>query len=194
MISHTDPKFIFIHLPKNAGSSVTKVLAKYIGVVREELRPQEYKFIYARNIKKIVDNPSDYFIFSVVRNPWERVVSYFHYLQQIRQPPHNLSKDIKFYDWVISGGYRELQTQMSQLADNFPCNVSLHIDYIARLERLSTDWPNICKGMGIECEMMHDKKSSHSHYSEYYNNKTKDLIYRFYKDDIECLSYGFEEK
>ena len=42
--------------------------------------------------------------------------------------------------------------------------------------------------------MMHDKKSSHSHYSEYYNNKTKDLIYRFYKDDIECLSYGFEEK
>jgi hypothetical protein len=32
MISHSKPKFVFIHLPKNAGSSVTKALANYIGV------------------------------------------------------------------------------------------------------------------------------------------------------------------
>ena len=53
MISHNDPKFLFVHLPKNAGSSVTKVLANYIGVDREELRPQKYKFIYARDIPKV---------------------------------------------------------------------------------------------------------------------------------------------
>ena len=195
MISHNDPKFLFIHLPKNAGSSVTKVLANYIGVDREQLRPQEYKFIYSRDIPKILDGKQDdYYIFTVTRNPWERVVSYFHYLQQIRQPPHNLPKNVKFINWVKARGFRTLQTQMSQLSDDFPCNVSTHINYVARLERLSDDWPKICEGMGISCEMMHDKKSKHKHYSDYYNDETKDIVYKFYKDDVDCLGYKFETK
>ena len=85
MIHHKDPKFLFVHLPKNAGSSVTKVLADYVGVDREELRPQKYKFIYTKDIPSVLDGQQDdYFIFTVIRNPWDRVVSYFHYLQQIR--------------------------------------------------------------------------------------------------------------
>jgi len=195
MISHNDPKFLFIHLPKNAGSSVTKVLADYIGVDREDLRPQKYKFIYSREIPSVLDGKQDdYFIFTVIRNPWERTVSYFHYLQQIRQPPHNLSKDVKFANWVRAGGFRTLQTQMSQLSDEFPCNVSRYIDYVARLERLSEDWLKICEEMGVSCDMMHDKKSKHKHYSEYYNEITKDIVYKFYKDDVECLGYEFEKK
>tara|TARA_R110002051_G_scaffold287379_1_gene350070 strand:+ start:543 stop:1130 length:588 start_codon:yes stop_codon:yes gene_type:complete len=195
MISHNDPKFLFIHLPKNAGSSVTKVLANYIGVEREELRPQKCKFIYARDIPNVLNNKQDdYFIFSVVRNPWERVVSYFHYLQQIRQPPHNLDKNVKFSNWVRAGGHRGLQTQMSQLADEFPCNVSNHINYVARLERLGEDWSKICEQMGIECDMMWDKKSKHKHYSDYYNQLTKDVVYKFYKNDVDCLGYEFTKE
>jgi len=193
MISHNEPKFLFVHLPKNAGSSVTKVLANYIGIDREELRPQEHKFIYARNIPNILNGKQDdYFIFTVTRNPWERVVSYFHYLQQIRQPPHDLPKNVKFIHWVRAGGFRSLQTQMSQLSDNFPCSVSNHVDYVSRLENLKTDWVEICKRMDIKCEMMHDKKSEHKHYSEYYNDKTKDMVYKFYKDDSDCLGYDFD--
>ena len=48
--------------------------------------------------------------------------------------------------------------------------------------------------MGITCEMMHDKKSKHKHYSDYYNDETKDIVYKFYKDDVDCLSYKFETK
>ena len=108
MISHNDPKFLFVHLPKNAGSSVTKVLANYIGVDREELRPQKYKFIYARDIPKVLNNKQDdYFIFSVVRNPWERAVSYFHYLQQIRQPQHNLAAELRSEPHRSPGPARE---------------------------------------------------------------------------------------
>tara|TARA_R110000851_G_scaffold299408_3_gene455406 strand:- start:43 stop:630 length:588 start_codon:yes stop_codon:yes gene_type:complete len=195
MISHNDPKFLFIHLPKNAGSSVTKVLADYIGVDREDLRPQKHKFISSREVPSVLNGKQDdYFIFTVIRNPWERTVSYFHYLQQIRQPPNNLSKDVKFANWVRAGGFRTLQTQMSQLSDDFPCNVSRNIDYVARLENLSEDWPKICKKMGISCDMMHDKKSKHKHYSEYYNEVTKDIVYKFYKDDVQCLGYEFEKK
>jgi hypothetical protein len=191
MISHKDPKFVFLHLPKNAGSSVTKALARYIGVQREELRYGQNKFIYARNLHNFISDPESYYIFSVIRNPWDRVVSYFHYLQQIRQPPHNLGKDIKFKDWVKGKGFKGLQTQMSQLSDQFPCNISTSINYVARLESLSEDWSSICQGMGIECELMHDKKSSHRDYTDYYDDETKDIVYRNYKDDVDCLSYYF---
>ena len=40
--------------------------------------------------------------------------------------------------------------------------------------------------------MMHDKKSKHEHYSSYYNNKTKDIVYKFYNADINGLGYEFE--
>ena len=191
MISHNDPKFVFLHLPKNAGSSVTKALARHIGVQREELRYGQNKFIYARNLHKFIDDPESYFIFSVIRNPWDRVVSYFHYLQQIRQPPYNLDKNVKFADWVKGKGFRGLQTQMSQLSDVFPCNVSTKVNYVARLENLTEEWQAICDGMGIECELMHDKKSKHRDYTEYYDDETKDIIYRNYKDDVDCLAYYF---
>ncbi len=193
MIYHKDPKFLFIHLPKNAGSSVTKVLADYVGVDREELRPQKYKFIYAKDIPSVLDGrQDDYFVFTVIRNPWERVVSYFHYLKQIRQPPHNLAKNVMFPNWVVAGGFKTLQTQMSQLSDSGFPTPSTHIDYVARLETLSDDWPKICQKMGIQCDMMHDKKSKHEHYSSYYNNKTKDIVYKFYNADINGLGYEFE--
>mgnify|MGYP003974605131 FL=1 len=194
MISHNDPKFIFIHLPKNAGSSVTKALSSYLGVEREKLRYGKYKFIYARDLNRIVSDVSQYFTFAVIRNPWDRVVSYFHYLQQIRQPPHNLDKNVKFEDWVLSGGFRTLQTQMSQLADEFPCNVSTHIDYIVRIESMQEDWNEVCKRMGIDCPLNHDKKSDHTKYIDYYNDMTKDIIYKHYKNDVDCLSYYFGDK
>ena len=67
MIHHNDPRFLFLHLPKNAGSSVTKVLANHVGVDREELRPQEHKFIYANNIPSVLHGQQDdYFIFTVI--------------------------------------------------------------------------------------------------------------------------------
>ena len=66
MISHKAPKFVFLHLPKNAGSSVTKALARHIGVEREELRYGQNKFIYARNLHKFVSDTEDYYIFSVI--------------------------------------------------------------------------------------------------------------------------------
>jgi hypothetical protein len=193
MISHNNPKFLFIHLPKNAGSSVTKVLANYIGVDREELRPQKLKFIRAVDIPNILgEGKDDYFVFSVTRNPWSRIVSYFHYLKQIKQPPGNLPANAKFDQWVKMGGFRSLQTQMSQLGDGK--GVSSHIDYVAKLETIQEDWPKICEGLGIECELMHDKKSKHEHYSSYYNGITQSIIAQYYKQDIDTFGYEFETK
>ena len=42
--------------------------------------------------------------------------------------------------------------------------------------------------------MMHDKKSKHQHYSDYYDQFTKDIIYKFYKNDVDCLNYEFNKE
>ena len=193
MIHHDHPRFIFLHIPKNAGSSITKTLANYIGVDREVLRPQKYKFLSIGDVRgnggprvKLLHPEGIYFVFSVLRNPWDRVVSYFHYLQQIKQPPGNLSKDVTFDRWVRNGGFKGLRPQHTHVG------YGDRLDYLARFETLQDDWVKICEGLGIDTPLIHDKKSKHKPFREYYGSVTQHLVGRFYKEDIKRFGYEFD--
>lgn len=188
MIYPKQPKFIFIHLPKNAGSSITKSLASYFGFDREVYRPQKHKFLVARELS----NVDDYTIFTWVRNPWARVVSYFHYLQQVRKPPHNLPLDVKFDDWMRMYGFTSLQTQYSQIGTERGCELHPSINFVGRSEHMLHDWSNLGKLLGIKCPLIHDKKTDHKPYQEYYNSISKDMVAKFYRKDIKLLKYSFE--
>jgi hypothetical protein len=63
-------KTIFIHIPKTAGTSITKkFLPNFKGF-------KHHDFIFYKNLLK--DKISDYKFFTVVRNPYDRIVSYFN--------------------------------------------------------------------------------------------------------------------
>ena len=103
IISHKH-KFIFMHTPKCAGSSIEVSLASVcdegdlIGPVTSEGLPDDYKHpntfeehqeetggIYngmrAEEIKNYIGDDiwNEYFKFSVVRNPWDRAISFWHW-------------------------------------------------------------------------------------------------------------------
>ena len=78
-------KFIFIHVPKTGGSSVKKALG-----------------IKVHGHKKFSDwskDYPDYFSFAFTRNPWDRFVSSFFYLEQGGM----FEYDQKNYDKYING-------------------------------------------------------------------------------------------
>ncbi len=198
MIYPHNPKFIFLHIAKAGGSSITKTLAQYLYINRDIYRPPQYKFL------KIADltNPNhfvstginldDYYIFSCVRNPFDRLVSYFHYRKQIRKPPNQLPEDLTFPYWVISGQFQELTRMTDQLCvDGKP---SLRINLIARLEQIDDHWDYICNDLKIETPLLHDKASKHEHYSNYYNDDTRRIVERHYESDLLTFGYGFESK
>jgi len=95
MISHKH-KFIFVHIPKNAGSTINHELKELCEITKSRkgtllkerlnvLGEKDYPLAYGkhandndmRNLLK--DMYGDYFKFCVVRNPWDRLVSIYWY-------------------------------------------------------------------------------------------------------------------
>ena len=195
MINRTDPKFLFIHIAKAGGTSVTKAIAQHLNVNRETLRNSSNKFINGANIPSILkDEIDDYFIFSFVRSPWARVVSYFHYLQQVRHPPFNLSKNIEFLDWIRQEGFKyakngALTSASSQLSDD--SSIYQHIDFVGKIENINSDWQYVCEKLDVDIELGHKKRSEHAHYTSYYDTETKNIISNHYERDIKLFDYSF---
>jgi hypothetical protein len=67
-ISHKD-KLVFIHIPKNGGTSITE----YFNMADKGHHNINY---YNKKYKNII---GDYQSFAVIRNPWDRVVSNYNY-------------------------------------------------------------------------------------------------------------------
>lgn len=181
MIHAEHPKFVFIHMEKCGGSSITKTLAEHLGKSRDELRPQKYKFISSASIPRLLGKQQkEFYVFSFIRNPLDRVVSYFHYLKQIRKPPHRLPEMLSFEDWVKSGGFKGLRRYSDQLK---PFS---NVDFVGTLEFVERDWQKVCDDMNIfDCHLMHDKKSNHDTYMKYYNEELLRLVNMYFAEDFD---------
>ena len=101
--------FVFIHIPKTAGTSIEKYLLEnnLINVGKEwlqgkidsdEVKLCNYSNAYwhhlnCREVKQIIgqDKWSNYFKFAFVRNPWDRAVSFYFYMKQSTENPNSLS-------------------------------------------------------------------------------------------------------
>jgi hypothetical protein len=99
-------KLIFIHNPKSGGTSITTYLKDihgYRGMERSDPEP----IIHHMSIKEYLKNNPDkenYFKFSVVRNPWSRLVSGFQdfkmNLNGASRPKYHLNmNDYPVEDW-----------------------------------------------------------------------------------------------
>jgi hypothetical protein len=85
MISHKH-KFIFVHIPKNAGSSINHELKGMCEkLYTEDIRPKDIPIAYGKHANDndmrilLKDEYTDYYKFCVVRNPWDRLVSIYWY-------------------------------------------------------------------------------------------------------------------
>ena len=171
-------KFIFIHIPKNAGSTVNATLQKncvedYKGF---ELLNEEYghdrdmvfgnHFTYSM-IKEFIDKNNvdldygNYFKFCIVRNPWERMLSlYNHRMRKInakfRGKPRNSTVDIKllksgFNNWLLKTQHTSdsVLTRTPQLTWIRGKENNIKCDKIIRIENLSSELDEIKTLLGL---------------------------------------------
>jgi chondroitin 4-sulfotransferase 11 len=103
-------KFIFIHIPKNAGSTVELSL----GIYKKECMVESKNSVFENGASysqqhltakqlKIYDKTKDifdsYFKFSFVRNPYQRVLSEYFWLKQ-RKIDINKKSPENFTNWL----------------------------------------------------------------------------------------------
>jgi hypothetical protein len=166
-IINNSKKFIFVHVPKAAGTSITNELSAYteycdleIGgtAFGEQLQPlykrrfNLYKHISADEIKSIVGQHvwNEYFTFSIVRNPYTRLRSIFSFLKEWEGTPEDFKTSLSgfsgFNEFVESetwktrlGPDRIFQPQGTWLQSEG----LISVDYVGRLESIDEDFNKI---------------------------------------------------
>jgi hypothetical protein len=196
MINHKY-KFLFIHIPKTSGRSTELCLNRRCGkddtgtrlngplqLLRNPHKTlDDYYKIYSKQELK------SYFKFTIVRNPFDRIVSEYFYSRKRR-----LTQSRDFKTFVVNG---EIDTQ-SYPNHNIP-QIDFfvdkkRIDYIAKFENLQEDFKTICDKIKIpHQELPHHNNTKHKHYTEYYDDETRQIVAEKYAKDIEYFNYEFGE-
>ena len=106
MISNTgsEIKFVFVHATKTGGNSVNKALERYgikypldNGFTHQDITYPHSQHWTLKELSLVIDI-EDYYTFSISRNPWDRMVSY--YRKNVCNPNSNAYVDAEFNDWV----------------------------------------------------------------------------------------------
>ncbi|PYK06924.1 MAG: hypothetical protein DME66_02870 [Verrucomicrobia bacterium] len=195
-------QFLFVHIPKTAGNSVQSVLGNYSedeivalrseqdGIERFGLRNPKYNIKkhstlaeYKRALGKAQFD--GLYKFTCVRNPWDRMVSYyFTPTQQVgtwdrKEFRKIISKALSVADYLRLGKGEE---------DPFG-----NVDYIMRFENLADDFRIVCTTLGIPTASLPQyNRSNREHYSKYYTDELRELVRERFAPEIERFGYTFD--
>lgn len=165
-IINNSHKFIFIHVPKAAGTSVTNILSKYttykdleIGGTHfgEQIQPA-YKKRFgiskhspASGIREVIGEEAwnEMFTFSIVRNPYDRAISTYKFLKKWEGTSEAFKKKLnKFNDineYILSDIWEEsdgpdyiFKPQTFWLTDAEDRSKTI-VDFVGKLESFDRD-------------------------------------------------------
>lgn len=183
---HEGLGLIYYNIPKNASTSI--VSAFYSSLNFPSLQPPQKPL-------------AQYFKFAVCRNPWDRALSNYKMftghskdpqevikVKQIKEFVKNPEKMsfLEFLHFTNTHDNHHWQTQYSFLE-------GADLDFIGRMENLQHDFNIICDKVGAHNKKLpHKNTTKRKHYSEYYDDETKELVAEKYAKDIEYFGYKFE--
>ena len=201
---------LFIHIPKTGGSSIEGALMNndkmtLLGKQGNDLLPlpfkhislqhQFYSTIYNyRDLCKINFDDS-LRIFSVVRNPYDRIISDLLWIPMIEKTSTSSETTIKIKEYLSYKGYQCDNHNVPQylyLCDN---SGSLYPNIkILKTETLDADFKNL----NLECEInkryqtgiiANNQENTQIKYKKFLNKESIELINNYYKKDFELFGY-----
>jgi hypothetical protein len=236
-------KCIFIHIPKTGGSSIEELIWPerhswdypkkknhlFHGLTTEFANLWQtgaLQHLFAKNVKKVIRKGlfDKYFKFTMVRNPFDKVVSQYSYMLKKRRRLRDYigMKDDDDFKTYLSLIQKKDHVQWEPqwkffLDDNDECLV----DVIYRFENFEESVKSIIKtlngiflrkvdekhkqskrdgkmlneriGFTEATEVPHINFSKRTHYADYYDDESREIVTELYKKDLEILSYSFEK-
>jgi hypothetical protein len=189
---------VFIHVPKAAGTSIAEtVFGRFVG--------------HFGVVDVLAACPPDVQAlprFSVVRNPWDRVVSAWtfaragsglggsttvriHAARQYRVPAFERF-DTFVSEWLAVRDVERLdgvfRPQSAYVTD---ATGELRLDHLGRLEQLAETEAWLSSVLGRKIEFGRANTSSHEHYRSYYTSETRRKVGEIYARDIALFGYEF---
>ena len=194
-------KLIFVHIQKTGGVTVDRLLNERI----PDLRGLVARHGFASQGMDQVDEWNEYFKFAFVRNPWDRLVSWYtmvtsfpragnelwHYVHAnsstFEEFIYNCTDEVEIKEGVH---YSFAYNQLDYVTDE---QGNLLVDFIGRLETFDKDVQEVFRRIGYELETVpHKNRSGHQHYSTFYTPETETVVRERFERDIEYFGYEFE--
>lgn len=189
-----DTKSIFIHIPKCAGVSVNRTL--YGNLAGGHRTFEQYLGAFEPR------NVLDYFKFTIVRNPWDRLVSAFHFLREggfsekdraLAESEFSAYSDFDAFvrEWLSPENLWKFPHFTPQHHFILERQRKIKLDYIGLFENLEADFSDIARRIGIDGKLEGSNRSSHRNYRDYYTEETKAFVAGVYAEDIALFGYEF---
>lgn len=240
MLISPEHKFIFFKPLKCAGSSVEYTLlencgedALCTGGTEEESRQgytsRNNEFYENRELKtrfhshtwpdlflERIANPSawkDFKKVSIVRNPWDSVVSWYWWTVSeqivgdsllIKEEDSKFQMQFKFetflnlvsvHDSIRPESLKERATPLDYLSKHNEQFVDDSIDFFIRFEKLQSSFNDACDYLGLKNRQLARFKTKQRkikrHYTEYYNSVSKSAVEMRFPETIRKFNYKF---
>ena len=195
---------MFISIPKNASKSILKILE--LGQNRDIDNTDSFVINENHQRGEVLNNRydlSNIFVFSFVRHPVNRCLSWFYYHKNIA-PYVGLNFDQWVekgmpHHWKIQNQTNYVEKQISPLSQiNFISNCN--VDYIGKIEWFDRDLKNIITILNEKCiseKINHKFKYSNirinaNQYNSQQlkiNSTTKSIVYEILKKDFQTFGY-----
>lgn len=196
MLYCKNSKIIFIHIPKTAGTTISSV-------IRKSLRDQtcitggkntEWNYhTSALEFKNKVHNFNDYFKFTFVRNPYDRLYSWCSMLFQ-KSFKQGVTKE-KFKHWLLKGNTSFSNNRLQERPQLYWINDengNSLIDFIGKFENLQHDFNKLCDILNIKISTLPTMRTSirSKNYSDFYDHEMIGFVKHYHKKDLEEFNYS----
>jgi hypothetical protein len=220
LVSHRK-KFIFVKTSKTAGTSVEVFFEKYcfpeeawiFSHAREEyINPDTgivgyrglnrgnqrfFNHMPAITLRKELGSDiwNQYFKFTVIRNPFDKMVSaYFHFEKYRKAEKYsldNLSDVERFRNWVKSGG--KVIDKPIYLIEG-----KVAVDYFIRFENLKNDIKIVCQTLNLDCDLNElpnlktEFRGKSLPVKAFYDLETEQYVRQLYDFEIQYFGYQLD--
>jgi hypothetical protein len=197
-----DPGWFFVHVQKTGGDTIRAAL----GLRTDD----QHKHRTAAELRDI-HGPEAWdraFTFSFVRNPWDRLVSWWSMIDSARRIGRDPSDLNRFFQYVLgrastfeeflrcdeqvddSDGRKWIyRNQLDYLTD---ADGRRLVDFVGRFERLTEDALRLARQVGVPLPPLgHRNQSRHGAYTSYYTRDSERQVARRFARDIDAFGYRF---
>ena len=179
IISH-EKRFIYLHIPKNASSTIRDCLFG---------RQKELDYIFYKN----VNSYNDYFKFAFFRNPYDRFLSFYKdnlkgdVLNQEEYRPYGQYSKLENIDNLINHviTYDDFELDYHLKPQSWFVD-GIDLDFVGNIENFDNDMIKVRWLIGAHKPHKHLRQTSDKYTL---NNEQKKLIYDRYKIDFERFGY-----
>lgn len=208
-------KIVFVHINKTAGTSIERILFPDASVRKGR---KHHTALWAK--KFLHDKFKGYLRFSVVRNPWDRLVSIYRFRMLNRLGITHMTAGehrTEFKQWWFrvrqgvdeaSAGWRMTccpqvcwlsdEPQLQPASQHARLEMGAHdaellVEKVLRFENLQQDFADLAGSLSVQDKLPHVHPTAKDVYQKWYDDELAEDVARVFQPDLARFGYQFEK-